>query len=116
MKWGTVIMVSLEPVIGSEANKVRPCLIVGNNKAVQAAQFGGVVNVLPITSNVTRVYPFQVLLDARHAAACGLQRPSKIQAEQIRSIDIRRVTAVLQQLPADLIDAVKDALRLQLDL
>jgi mRNA interferase MazF len=39
---------------------------------------GGVVTVIPVTSNVDRVYPFQVLLPA---AASGLDRDLKAQAE-----------------------------------
>jgi mRNA interferase MazF len=47
-----------------------------------AARLGrGVITVVPVTSNTTRVYPFQVLLPAR---ATGLDRDSKAQAEQVR--------------------------------
>lgn len=46
------------------------------------------VTVVPITSNVERVYPFQVYLTRSDS---GLDRDTKAQAEQIRSIDVRRV-------------------------
>ena len=41
-----------------------------------------------MTSNIERVYPFQVLLPA---AETRLDRDSKAQAEQVRSIAVERV-------------------------
>lgn len=43
----------------------------------------GVVTVVPVTSNISRVFPFQTLLPAE---ATGLRVASKAQAEQIRSV------------------------------
>ena len=81
MRRGDVYWVDLEPARGSEANKTRPAVIVSNDAANRAARRTGrgVVTVVPITSNVGRVYPFQVLL---RAADCGLTADSKAQAEQ----------------------------------
>ena len=92
MKWGDLVRVDFNPIVGSEAGKVRPALVVSNNAANRAVTSlrRGVLTVLPITSNVTRVFPFQVLLPARHAAVTGLKRDSKIQAEQIRAVDLAR--------------------------
>ena len=66
-------MVDLEPVRGSEANKQRPAVLVSNDGAnSMAATLGrGVVAVVPITSNVSRVHPFQVFLSA---TSTGLER------------------------------------------
>ena len=87
---GEIRFADLEPVRGSEANKRRPVVIVSNDGANQrAATLGyGVVTVVPVTSNVTRVLPFQTLLDA---GTTGLARSSKAQAEQVGSIDVRRL-------------------------
>ena len=54
-----------------------------NTTAVQLNR--GVVTVVPLTSNVSRVYPFQVLPPATE---CGLPRDSKAQAERVRSVAI----------------------------
>jgi mRNA-degrading endonuclease toxin of MazEF toxin-antitoxin module len=61
---GSIHLVDLEPSLGAEANKVRPAVIVSNDAAnATAQQLGrGVVTVVPVTSNVLRVYPFQVFL------------------------------------------------------
>lgn len=108
-------MVDLDPVLGSEADKVRPAVIVSNNGANAAAQRSGsgVLTVVPVTSNVTRIYPFQVLLPADR---CGLSRDSKAQAEQVRSISAVRVGRCVGVLPADVLGQLDDALRLHLAL
>ena len=71
----------------------------------------GVVTVVPVTSNTERVYPFQVLLDV---ADTGLDRDSKAQAEQVRSIAIERVGDVIGVVPFDLMARLDDALRVHL--
>ena len=108
-------MVDLDPVRGSEASKRRPAVIVSNDGAnTTAARLQrGVITVVPVTSNVARIYPFQVMLPA---ARCGLPRDSKAQAEQVRSIAVERVGRRVGQLPASLVSDLEDALRLHLGL
>jgi mRNA interferase MazF len=108
-------MVDLDPVLGSEADKVRPAVIVSNNGANMGAERSGsgVVTVVPVTSNVARVYPFQVLLPA---GRCGLRRDSKAQAEQVRSVAAVRIGRRVGVLPTDLLTQLDGALRLHLDL
>ncbi len=112
---GEIRLVDLEPVRGSEADKRRPAVIVSNDRANSvAAQLGrGVVTVVPVTSNIDRVFPFQALLPA---AVTGLQHDSKAQAEQVRSIAVERLGAVLGRAPADVMVQLDDALRLHLQL
>lgn len=112
---GEIREVDLEPARGSEASKRRPAVIVSNDGAnTTASQLGrGVITIVPVTSSVTRVYPFQVLLPA---SECGLRLDSKAQAEQVRSVTIERVGRPLGQLPSSLMSELEDALRLHLDL
>lgn len=100
---------------GAEADKRRPAVIVSNDGANSSAErIGrGVITVVPVTSNTERVYPFQVLLPA---AASGLDRDSKAQAEQLRSIAIERVGATVGVLPPELLAKLDEALRLHLAL
>lgn len=118
MIWGSIVLVALDPAVGSEANKTRPALIVTNDEAVRWAQHlrRGVVTVAPITSNITNVRPFQVLIDAGAADDCGLRVPSKIQVEQIRSVDVKRLQSELGVLPVRLHGPIKEAITLHLDL
>ena len=115
MRRGEIRLVDLDPVRGSEANKRRPAVIVSNDAANTTAQrLGrGVITVVPVTSNIGRVYPFQVLLRADHT---GLGRDSKAQAEQVRSIAVERVAGRIGSLRPDLLSALDEALRLHLGL
>ena len=77
----------LDPARSGEANKRRPAVIVSNDGANRSAErLGrGVITVVPITTNTTRIYPFQVLLPATR---CRLPADSKAQAEQIRAVSV----------------------------
>lgn len=115
MRRGEIRVVDLDPARGSEASKRRPAVVVSNDGAnVTAERLGrGVVTVVPVTSNVARVYPFQVLLDAE---TTGLERDSKAQAEQVRSVAVERVGARLGLLSGELMAELDEALRLHLAL
>lgn len=115
MQRGEVRLTDLDPVRGSEADKRRPAIIVSNDRAnATALRLGrGVVTVVPVTSNVSRVFPFQVLL---RAEVTGLRVDSKAQAEQVRSVAVERVGPVLGRLPAAVMDDLDEALRLHLQL
>jgi mRNA interferase MazF len=115
MRRGDIRIVDLDPVVGTEANKQRPAIVVSNDGAnLTAARLGrGVLTIVPVTSNTERVHPFQVLLEAD---AVGLKDDCKAQAEQVRSVDIQRIGARVGSVPARLMDQLDEALRLHLAL
>jgi mRNA interferase MazF len=115
MRRGEIRLVDLDPVRGAEANKRRPGVIVSHDGANIAAQrLGrGVVTVVPITSNRERVYPFQVLLRADET---GIQRDSKAQAEQVRSVAVERIGARIGSVPPERMALLDNALRIHLAL
>jgi mRNA interferase MazF len=115
MRRGDIVWVDLDPAQGQEAAKRRPAVVVSNDGANRTAgSLGrGVVTVVPVTGNTTRVYPFQVLLPA---GSCGLPKASKAQAEQVRSVAVGRIGAVAGRLPPDLVSRLDAALRLHLGL
>lgn len=96
-----------------EVAKRRPAVLVSNDalNAMSSALNRGVVTVVPITSNVERVYPFQVRLPRK---VTGLRHDSKAQAEQIRSISVSRLGDRIGRLPAELQEQLDAALRLHL--
>lgn len=108
-------MVDLDPTRGAEANKRRPGIIVSNDEANgAAARLGrGVLTIVPITSNIERVHPFQVLLPS---GTGGLPHDSKAQAEQVRSIDTERIGKLIGSVPSPMMALLDDALRLHLAL
>ncbi|GAA1333479.1 type II toxin-antitoxin system PemK/MazF family toxin [Saccharothrix algeriensis] len=115
MRRGDIYWVDLDPALGAEANKTRPAVVVSNDAANRAAGRGGrgVVTVVPITSNTTRVYPFQVLLPAKD---CGLGSDSKAQAEQVRTVAAARLRSRIGALPPAVLKQLDEALRLHLSL
>ncbi len=99
----------------AKRGKNRPAVVVSNDGANSTAARGGrgVITVVPITSNTSRVYPFQVLLAADDT---GVDRDSKAQAEQVRAVDVERIGRLVGHVPVSRVAALDDALRLHLAL
>lgn len=111
MKRGEIYFANLDPPVGSEVSKRRPVLIVSNNANNRVSP---TVTVVPITSNISRVFPFEV---AVAPDASGLPKPSKIQAQQIRTISKSRILGTCcGTLDSDLLRQVDVAIKLHLDL
>lgn len=115
MRRGEIRWVDLDPVRGVESNKRRPGVIVSNDGAnTTASRLGsGVVTIVPVTSNIEAIYPFQVLLTAR---STGLATDSKVQAEQVRSVAVQRVGERIGDLTGTQLAELDEALRLHLGL
>jgi mRNA interferase MazF len=111
MKRGEIFYADLNPTVGSEINKRRPVLIVSNDANNRAAS---TVTVLPITSNITKVFPFEVALSREDS---GLPKESKAQAQQIRTIAKERIAGQpAGRLGPEKMRAVNAAIRLHLSL
>lgn len=113
---GDIVLADLEPVLGSEADKARPVVLVGNEASLRAAtrHRRGVVTVVPITANGAIRGPMHVPL--RPTRLNGLARSFKAQAEQIRSVDVTRVRSTVGRLGQSDLDALDAALRCHLAL
>ena len=111
MKRGEIFFAVLDPTRGAEVQKTRPVVVVSNNAANRSA---AVVTVVPLTSNVDRVFPFEVLL---MASRTGLNKDSKAMAQQVRTLDKSRLNArPAGQLQTDDLLFLDAALRLHLGL
>jgi mRNA interferase MazF len=111
MKRGDIYFANLDPTVGSEIRKKRPVIIVSNNANNKMAS---TVTVAPITSNTTKVYPFEVLLEIKHS---GLSKQSKVQCHQVRTISKLRIQEPKAGCAADdVMTHIDAALRLHLDL
>jgi mRNA interferase MazF len=115
MRRGEIWQVNFEPARGSEANKLRPAVVVSNDRAnaIASRLSRGVITVVPLTSNIANIYPFQVLLAS---PSTGLRTHSKAQAEQIRSVATERLLDRIGRISADELAQLDDALRLHLEL
>lgn len=110
MKRGEIYYANLSPTVGSEIDKRRPVLVVSNDANNRAAN---TVTILPITSTVTRVYPFEVLLNPEDSA---LSKPSQVQAQQVRTISKQRISSdAVGSLSEEIMQLVNAALKLHLD-
>jgi mRNA interferase MazF len=111
MKRGDIVFADLGPTVGSEVNKRHPVLIVSNDANNRAAS---TVTILPITSNVSKVYPFEVALAGGES---GLPKDSKAQAQQIHTIAKEHISgAAVGRLQEEKMRAVDAAIRLHLAL
>jgi mRNA interferase MazF len=113
MRRGDIYLVDFEPAQGAEAGKARPAVVVSNEGVnLEVPERGwGVINVVPLTSRLSDPRPYQVFIPAQES---GLDRDSTAQAEQIRAVSIGRFGDQLGRLPPELMNAVDDALRVQL--
>lgn len=111
MKRGEIYYADLSPAVGAEINKHRPVLVVSNDASNMASS---TVTVLPVTSNISRVYPFEVLLISKQS---GLPKDSKAMAQQIRTISKDRLRPdKTGELGHDLMRQIDAAIRLHLAL
>ena len=111
MKRGEVWFANLNPTIGSETAKRRPVLIVSNDANNRAS---ATITIVPITSQIARVYPFEASLSK---GAAGLAKASKAQAQQVRTISRERISGKrVGALSAAEMTRVDAALRLHLSL
>jgi len=90
---GDIYWVALDPALGTEIRKTRPAIIISNDSC---NAHGARVVVLPLTSNVTSLYPGEAQVQVRG-------RPARALGDQIRSIDKARLRARIGTLrPAEL--------------
>lgn len=95
-----IVLVNLDPTVGSEIKKTRPCVVISPNEMNKYLQ---TVIIAPMTSQ-SRSYPTRV--EVRHNDKKGW-----IVIDQIRTIDKSRVIKVLDQLSSKEVDHVKSVIR-----
>jgi len=106
MKRGDIWWVCFDPAIGTEIKKTRPAIIISRNLSNRSM---GRVTVVPITSNVVRLYPGETFVSVR-----GVQY--KAVATQISTVDHSRLQSRLDRLSADDLLAVEQAIKVHLAL
>lgn len=108
---GAVVTVPLDPAEGREIRKTRPAVIVSNDVA---CRFDAVIQVVPLTRLPDReLRPYEARVDS--AESC-LAKPSRLVANQIRTISRQRIGEVLGRVSeAEELD-IDRALRIQLAL
>ncbi|MDO8427923.1 MAG: type II toxin-antitoxin system PemK/MazF family toxin [Candidatus Diapherotrites archaeon] len=112
IKRGDIVLVSLDPVLGSEQGKTRPCLIVQNDIG---NQYSSNTIVVPLTSVLPdKNYPTVVVIQRGEA---GLPKDSAILCTQIRTISKdHRIVSKLGSLKQAQMKQVNHALKVSLAL
>jgi mRNA interferase MazF len=95
-----IVVVNLDPTIGSEIKKKRPCLIVSPNEMNKHLS---TLVVCPITSQ-SKNYPTRISFYLEN-------QENWIVIDQIRTIDKSRITKNIRPLEDDLIEKVKEVIK-----
>ena len=106
MMRGEVWWINFDPSIGGEIRRQRPAIIVSNDAA---NHYLNRVQVVPITSNVDRLYPSEAYVTFRG-------KKSKAMADQITTVSKKRLINPAGSISKTEMEAIGKAIATQLDL
>ena len=100
LKQYSVILVNLDPTVGSEIKKTRPCVILSPN---EMNKYLRTIVIAPMTTNLKK-YPTRVPVRVDN-------KKGMIAIDQIRTIDRQRIIRVLDSLSKSEIQNCKEVLK-----
>ena len=100
LKQYQIVLVNLDPTIGSEIKKTRPCVIISPN---EMNKYLRTIIIAPMTTS-SKKYPTRI--EVKHNKRIG-----RIVIDQIRTIDKRRIIKVLERLSQPEIKEVKAVIK-----
>jgi mRNA interferase MazF len=106
LRRGDIVWVALDPTRGTEIRKTRPAVVISNDSC---DTYGSRVVVLPITSNVSSLYPGEARIELSG-------KPARVLGDQIRSVDKARLRSRIGRLRQEELRDVDDAIRITLGL
>ncbi len=106
---GDLYSACLDPVVGSEQGGIRPVLVIQNDVG---NRYSPTVIVLAVTGQINKTrLPTHVAVEAR---GNGLMKDSVILAEQIRTLDKRRLRERIGTVSPEIMEKVSQALKISL--
>lgn len=105
---GDIYWINLDPTVGAEIKKTRPCVIISPNAANRS---GPLVIVAPITKAQGKKVHFHEILLPKGVS--NLQYDSKLKVFQLRCIDKRRlIKSKIGSISQDLIKQLDEKIRI----
>jgi mRNA interferase MazF len=100
LKQYSIVLVNLDPTIGSEIKKTRPCVIISPN---EMNKYLKTIVLAPMTTNLKK-YPSRV--SVKHNGKKGM-----IAIDQIRTVDKMRIIRVFDDLSKSEIEKCKSVIK-----
>jgi mRNA interferase MazF len=109
---GDIVQVLLDPTVGTEIGKTRPCVVVQNNVG---NEYSPRTIVIPATGaeHVVKTFPIHVHVAAGEG---GFSKSSMILCDQIRAVDKGRLVRVIGHLASSTMAKVDAAVKISLAL
>ena len=111
MKKGAVWHVNLDPAMGAEIKKIRPCVILNNNKIGRLP----LKIVAPLTDFKEHYKKVPWMVITEPTTKNGLSKISVIDVFQIRSVSQKRLVKKLGVVDDNILEACKQALDIVFD-
>lgn len=100
LKQYDIVLVNLDPTLGSEMKKTRPCVIISPNEMNKYLQ---TIVIAPITSS-SKPYPTRVEIQLKKTKGW-------VVLDQIRTIDRLRIIKTIESIPSKEVSAIKAIIR-----
>ena len=100
LKQYKIVLVNLDPTVGSEIKKTRPCVILSPN---EMNKYLNTIVVAPMTTNLKK-YPTRISVEHN-------QKKGMIAIDQIRTIDKKRIIKTFDNLTKSEIRKYKEVLK-----
>jgi mRNA interferase MazF len=108
---GSVVIVDRDPTLGHEQRGLRPCVVVSDPDVVAARRYP-LLAIVPLTGRPGEGALYPVVAEG----TSGLRQPSWALADQVRSVEKRRVLRVVGRVSDTELTAIDQALALHLGL
>ena len=95
-----IVLVNLDPTVGTEIKKTRPCVVISPN---EMNKFLNTIIIAPMTSS-SRPYPTRVEVQTNN-------KKGWVVIDQIRTVDRKRITKIFGKLSLNEIVEVKNVLK-----
>ncbi|NQT56535.1 MAG: type II toxin-antitoxin system PemK/MazF family toxin [Desulfobacteraceae bacterium] len=114
LKRGMIIYVNLDPTLGSETGKIRPCIIVTNDVYNERVP---IIQVVPVTAWTYKKSRIATNVEINPSKSNGLSKKSIADCLQTRPIDHnKRLVKIRGKLSSEKMNEIDQALRIVFEL